>query len=113
MLVRCSALCTSILVAVLVFFWSLAWASAAAVRWLAQGSPVSLVSISDSGFGIMSLSCSGVKLPVGGLLESGGLCRGCSAASRWMALDSGRSCVPHFFVDNLLRVPPVMSGLHV
>ena len=42
--------------------------------FLAQGSPVSLVSISDSGFGIMSLSCSGVKLPVGGLLESGGLC---------------------------------------
>ena len=87
---------------------------AAAVRWLAQGSPVSHVSISDSGFGFMSLSCSGVKLPVGGLLEElGGLCRGCSAASRWMALDSGRSCVPHFFVDNLLRVPPVMSGLHI
>ena len=86
---------------------------AAAVRWLAKGSPLSHVSISDSGFGMMSLSCSGVKLPVGGLLESGGLCRGGSAASRWMALDSGRSCVPHFFVDNLPRVPPVMSGLHV
>ena len=96
----------------LVFFWSLAWASAAAVRWLAQGCPASLVSISDSGFGIMSLSCSGVKLPVGGLLESGGLCLGCSAASRWMALDSGRSCVQLFFVDYLSRVPPVMSGLH-
>ena len=64
-------------------------------------------------FGIVSLSCSGVKLPVGGLLESGGLCRGCSAASRWMALDSGRSRVPHSFVDYLPRVPPVMSGLHV
>ena len=75
--------------------------------------PVSLVSISDSGFGIRSLSCSGVKLPVGGLLESGGPCRGYSAASRWMALDSGRSSVPHFFVDDLPRVPPVMSGLHV
>ena len=81
----------------------------------AAQSSLSLVSISDSGFGIMSLSCSGVKLPVGGLLEElGGLCRGCSAASRWMALDSGRSCVPHFFVDYLPRVPTlVMSGLHV
>ena len=110
-----------------------AWAGrlAAAVRWLALGSPVlilgvqlpllvdgplsfpSHMSISYSGFGSISRSCSRVTLPVGGLLESGGLCCGCSAASRWMALDSGRSCVPHFFVDNLLRVPPVMSGLHV